>query len=124
MTQLKEATLSHAVEAGGGGALKPRIMFPSQQDQLRTAESINRSQIAARGNIVEAYFMRNLLAPKDADKTLLHDLVRWKKEYVRMATDGAFDETFAHVYEEADLYAELMLRKHTMEKTGEPQLLS
>ncbi len=124
LTQLRQTTLTNAVEAGGGGALKPRIMFPSRQDQLDAADSIGRSQTVARKNIMEGYFMRNLLIPKDAGQEGVENMLRWKMEYMRAVTGGSYGETFSYFFAEADLYAELRLRMEQMEKSGEPLLMS
>lgn len=124
ISQLRQTTLTNAVEAGGGGALKPRIMFPSRQDQQDATDSIDRSQVVARRNIMEGYLMQNLLIPKDADQEGAKRMLRWKMDYMRAATGGRYEEPFSYVFADADLYAELRLRIEQMEKAGEPLLMS
>ena len=124
MGKLRDTNLSNAVEAGGGGALYPRIAFPSKEDQIKAANTIDSAQIGARASIMEAYFKKNLLAPADATELERQDFIRHKLIYMKMITQGRFERPLNSAYEQADLYAELMLRRKQMEKAGEPLLLS
>ncbi len=124
ITQLRDTTLSSAVDAGGGGALKSRIMLPSKKDQLEAADTLEQSQRAARGKILEAYFGRNLLVPQGTSADVQQRLISWKKDYMRMVTGGSYNDTYSYLFRGADTYAELMERKERMEKNGEPLLLS
>lgn len=123
MLQLKNTTLANAVESGGGGALKSRITFPNQKDQQEAIETIQDAQVVARRNITEAYFMRNLLLPQGADDALAQRLLKWKLVYVGMATHGGYEFSNASVYKEADMYAEMMLRKAEMEERKEDMFI-
>lgn len=124
ITRLRDTTTTNAVEAGGGGALKPRIYFPSLKDQVDATNSIEDAQAATRANIMEAYFRKNLLLPDQSSEAVKQKVIRWKMNYMMMATQGAYNDTFSYVYEQADLYAELMMRKEQMESAREPLLLS
>jgi hypothetical protein len=119
MGQLRTTTLTNAVEAGGGGALYPRIALPSRADQEKAAETIESAQRVARSRIVEAYFTKNFLVPPGVRDDVVKKMVQWKTSYVGLATNGSYDLTTGSIYEEADLYAELMLRREEMKSKNE-----
>lgn len=114
MNKLRKTTLTDAVEAGGGGALYPRVALPSKKDQEEATETIAEGQKGARRNITEAYFKQNLLLPEGTSTADADKIIRLKMEYVGMATEGTYELTSSYIYEEADLYAEIMERREHM----------
>jgi len=121
--KIKDTTLERAVEAGGGGALRPRITLPSKEDQLDAADDIENANRSARENIYEAYFWQNLLVPAGTSKEDAQRAIREKMYYARLVTKGEYNDTFNWAFSHADVYAELMERLRSMENTGEDPLI-
>ncbi len=121
--KIKETTLESAVDAGGGGALKPRIVFPSEKDQLEAAELIEQATENSRENMYEAYFWQNLLVPPDTSREDAQRMIRDRMRYMSLATEGRYFDTFSWELEHTDAYAELMERLRVLEAAGEPPVL-
>jgi hypothetical protein len=122
--KIEETTGANSVEAGGGGALAPRILFPSTADQTAASIAIEQGVSTARSNAYEAYFMQNLILPPGTDEAVRKKLVSDKTAFIGMATDKGYQDVPNAMLDLADTYADLLQRKAMLERNGEPPLLS
>lgn len=113
-----------AVEAGGGGTLKPRITLPSSKDQKEAYGLMEKANANSRAEAYEAYFRETqpLLPGMTPDE--LNTIIRDKMEYLRIATQGTFQANILNVVlQQADTYAELMQRSREFRAKGEPAII-
>ncbi|MBU0766590.1 hypothetical protein KKF55_02290 [Patescibacteria group bacterium] len=128
---LEDASAMKAVEAGGGGTLKPRITSSwlgfgksSKESQREAVDQMESAYVGTRGNIYEAYFAQNLFAPEGTDKKTKQEIVNNKTKYLRLITSGDFIDVPNETLQKADIYAELVERKQELESRGEIPLMS
>jgi hypothetical protein len=124
--KIRDATFANAVKAGGGGALRTRIgsVFESAEERDKAIASIDQAQIATRREIYQAYFESTALVPASAAAEDRRNAVSDRMTYVRIITNGRFDEVNDTQLQLADAFAELKARARAMEKMGFPAMLS
>ena len=115
-----DRTVSQAVEAGGGGAFKPRISLPSAQDQREAFEVVQNATFATRAQVFESYFRSNTFAKGSA----LEESVREKMTFMQMTSQGEFNATLNQEFLLADAYSTLLQRGRALKKAGESLVLS
>lgn len=122
--KIEQTTSSAAVEAGGGGALRPRIMMPSKADIEAASVAIEQGVAGARQSAYEAYFWQNLLVSPGTNEQMQKKIVNDKMTYLRSATSDDYDDAYNTVLDRADIYADLIQRREMLIRSGEPPLLS
>lgn len=113
---LNGMTDTAAVEAGGGGTLRPRVTLPSSKDQKEAYKLMESANANSRAEAYEAYFRQTQPLLPGATPDQLDTIIRDKMQYLRIATQGTFQPDLMNaVLQQADTYAELMQRRRAGE---------
>lgn len=113
--QIRGMTDEAAVEAGGGGTLRPRITFPSRKDQLEAFDAMSAGNKNARAAAYEAYFLRTLMVAKGTPEDEARNIIRDKMQYLRVSDPSFRPEMLNSELQRADAYARLMQRRRAGE---------
>lgn len=94
------------------------------QEANEAVETVSRGNAVARGQVYEGYFTANLLVPEGTKPEVAERLVRSKTRYLRILSHGGNERVSPQNLRMADAYADLVERYHTLQKKGEPTLIS